>query len=659
MKKSFLLVLLALSFGFASKALPGDTIWVQANICNLTYYGNYDTVINFPSPGTTYRKVYMIFTLGKYVCPAGSTYCGDWDYTVTNYLMTPAGDTMEIARLITPYANAGAPRTPFTWKQPYVFDVTDYANIMHDSAAIRINYSGYSGGFTANIRFAFIEGTPDRTVLGVKKLWSGYWAYGDTTHHDSNNINTHFVPTMDTAPSSAAYGALKFTVTGHGSDANYCNEFCSHNYYVYLNGGKVDSYTVWRDNCGLNELYPQSGTWLYNRANWCPGAQIAPNYHFLPGVTGGSFSDVGLAFDPYISNGGAGYGCEGQLVYYGPFNKTLDASMDQIVAPTSDPNHFRENPICGNPTVVVKNTGSTTIDSVLIQYGFTSSSSPMFYTWYGPLASEQSATVQLPQLPQLDSVGGLHDTTYFTAAIVNVNGVPDNDRSNDSMRSQFISGPKWPNKFKVVFQTNNESIASGSSISETSWFIFDESNTILYSRALVNISTLYLDTIELGPGCYRFVVTDSSCDGLQWWADPSTITAGSLMVRTMANVAITMNGYSYYGTYNNDFGCGFTQQFTVADYPTGVAKTVDESVWFESYPNPAKGYVNLDLHGLNQVAGNAVFTDVLGRVAMTVRCDAGHTVADISKLTPGVYTISYTADNAPDSKLTTRLLIQK
>jgi len=41
--------------------------------------------------------------------------------------MTPGGDTLDLGRLITPYANAGAPRTPWTWQQHYVYDITDYA----------------------------------------------------------------------------------------------------------------------------------------------------------------------------------------------------------------------------------------------------------------------------------------------------------------------------------------------------------------------------------------------------------------------------------------------------------------------------------------------------------------------------------------------------
>ena len=660
MKKYLLLLFIALTACQYSEAAPGDTTWVQANIANLTYYGNYDSVIAFPHPGTTYRKIYMIFTLGKYNCGSGATYCGDWDYTVTNYLMTPGGDTLEIARFITPYANAGAPRTPWTWKQHYVYDVTNYAMLLHDSAALRINYSGYSGGFTANVRFMFIEGTPDRNVLAIKKLWTGYFAYGDTTHHDSNNINVHFPVRYDTAPPTTHYGELKFTVTGHGSDANYCNEFCAHNYYVYMNGGVIDSYMIWRDNCGMNELYPQSGTWIYQRANWCPGAMVYSNHHKLPGISSGVYSALDVQFAPYQSNGGAGYGTEGQLFYYGMYNKQIDAAIENIVAPTRDENFFRENPTCGNPIIHIKNSGLLNIDSITFQYKVGATGAPMQYTWVGVLTSEQEADVVLPQMPLFDSIAGLHDTTTFYVYITQVNGVADDDITNDSMHTQFISGPKWPSPFKIVFQPNNEAIATGSTTSETSWFIFDMNNTIVASRANVHISTLYTDTIALAPGCYRFVMTDSSCDGLQWWANAGTsITSGYVSVRTMTNTAILMNGYNYYGTYNNDFGCGFSQYFTIANYPVAISNVSDQGLSIEAYPNPAQQLVNIDLHGLQQVGGKILIIDALGRTVSVTNISVDHNEINIGNLNNGVYTITYINDNAPDYKLTTRLLIVK
>src|SRR5690606_24951043 len=125
----------------------------------------------------------MVFTLGKYICPPNEQYCSDWDYTVQTKLMTPGGDTVELGRLITPYANSM--RMTANWKGVYQFDVTDFYPLLQNSNTVRVHYSGYSGGFTADVKFAFIEGTPERNVVGIKPLWKGGFNYG----HGSTPIN--------------------------------------------------------------------------------------------------------------------------------------------------------------------------------------------------------------------------------------------------------------------------------------------------------------------------------------------------------------------------------------------------------------------------------------------------------------------------------------
>ncbi len=661
MKKYFILLCSAICFAFSSHAATGDTTWVQANIAQLSWYGNYDSTINFPNTGVSYRKILMIFTLGKYVCPSGSTWCGDWDYTVMNYLMTPLGDTLELGRFITPYANAGAPRTPWTWQQHYVYDVTDYARLLKDSATMRILYSGYSGGFTANIKFAFIEGTPDRDVLAIKRLWHGSYTYGDTTHLDSNDINLKYPVDTLTAPSSTIASELKFTVTGHGSDGNYCNEFCSHNYYVYLNGGVIDTYKIWRSDCGRNELYPQSGTWIYERANWCPGAMVYSEHHKLPGISAGTTFPLDIQFDPYVIASGSGspsYTTEATIFYYGGYNKTLDASIDQIIAPTLNENNFRENPICGSPVIHVKNTGATHIDSITFRYGVVDSAQ-VTYTWVGSLNSLQETDIVLPALSTLTTMSGMSGTYNFGVKILYVNGNTDSDPSNDSMTSSFMVAPNFPSSFKIVFQTNNEAIATGSTISETSWFIFDMNNTIMISRANVAISSTYTDTIQLAPGCYKLVVTDSSCDGLQWWGFSGTsITSGTMSVRKMNNFSIPMHGYYTSGTYNNDFGCGFTQFFTI-NWPAGITELSDMRAGIEAFPNPAKNAINVELTGLSKINGNITIIDVMGRTVIQEKCNQSNKQIDISGLSNGVYSIIYADVASPENKLVTRLLIAK
>jgi len=666
MKKYYFLLIAALCIGTSLKAAPGDTTWVQANNVDLTYYNNYDTTVVFPAPGTNYRKIYMVFTLGKYMCPgynpatAGSgsvPWCGDWDYTVLNYLMTRTGDTLELGRLITPYANALAPRTPWAATQTYTYDVTDYAYLLQDTATMRILFSGYSGGFTANIRFAFIEGTPDRDVIAVQRLWHGYFAYGDTAHSDSEMINTHFVADTETVPAGTVTTDLKFIVTGHGSDPNQCCEFMSHNYQVLLNGSSIDTETIWRDNCGSNWLYPQSGTWLYNRANWCPGDLIYPKYTVLP-VTAGSTYNVAIQFDPYVSTGAGGYQTEASLFYYKGMNKVLDASIDDIIAPTTNQLYFRQNPLVGAPTILVKNTGSTTIDSISFQYGI-QDSVMQSYTWVGSLASLQDTQITLPALTALNNLAGASGAYTFVAKIVNVNGSTDDDATNNTMTSPFIAAPVWPSPFKIRFSANNEGLSYATSTCATSWIIYDVNNNIVRERTNAHISTIYNDTVNLPRGAYKLQVTDANCDGLSWWGFPAGTTDGSISASQLSGGSLYLNGNFMASPYSNDFGCGFVQYFFLDSMGSLAVNNITAAgAAIEAYPNPAQGVVNIDISGIPDVSGKLQIIDMLGRVVLTAPCNEDHQQLNVEQLVSGVYTVLF-VNSTNSNRLEARLLITK
>ena len=633
------------------KAAAGDTTWVQANNVWLTYYNNYDTAISFPAAGTTYRKVLMIFTLGKYVCPGSPTYCGDWDYTVQNFVMTPT-DTFELGRLITPYANAGAPRTPFTWTQHYVYDITDYAGKLHGSAVMRILFSGYSGGFTGNIRFAFIEGTPERNVLDIKRPWHGSFNFGD-----SAGINSHLPAYSQTAPAGTVSADMKFTVTGHGSDANGCSEFCSQNYDVMVNGSSVATETIWRNNCGKNELYPQSGTWVYDRGNWCPGAIVYSHRNTLPGITSGTSFTTGIQFPPYTGSG-ASYTTEAALIYYGAINKTVDASIDNIIAPNLDENYYRENPICGKPIIHVRNTGATAITAMDITYGVQGATMHT-YPWTGSIASLTETDITLPELTEIGDVAGIIDTNTFVATITTVNGAADNDVTNNTLTSRYANAALWPTTLKVYMTTNNEPVTTGSTVSETSWAIYDMTGAVVASRANAQISTAYIDTVHLGNACYRLVIFDSGCNGLHWWANPSSTTSGSFSVRKLTGAALTLHGYPTSGTYANDFGCGFSQYFKASDWTAAIDELTENTTNLSLFPNPAQNSVTVDIAGVSTVNGVIKVIDALGREVVLENCTTAQYQLNTARLVNGVYTIQYIDNANPDNKMQARVIIAK
>ena len=648
MKQCFLAVLVLLS-SFSLRAAPGDTTWVQAHSDKwLDWYNNFDTTVTFPDGSVSYRKVIMVFTLGKYVCPGNPQYCADWDYTVQTKLMTPGGDTVELGRLITPYANSAS--MPASWKGVYRYDVTDFYPLLKNSATVRVHYSGYSGGFTANVRFAFIEGTPPRNVVGITPIWKNSYNYG----HGPVAINAALGNVSLTAPTGTVSAENKFTITGHGGDAQGCAEFCPNSFTMNLNNNQLVQQNFWRADCGYNNYYPQNGTWVFDRAGWCPGDSITPYSYALPGVTANGNYTLNVTFPNYTSvpsstNSQASYIIESAVVYYGGFNKTLDASLDDIIAPTNSQTHYRSNPHTGDPLISVRNEGSSTITSIKFQYGLVGS--PLAErTWSGSIASLQSSIISLPDIAALKAATGSNNS--FTVKILEVNGQADADPTNNELSSQFVAPQSWPAKITIRFKTNR-SVFNG--FSESSWKIYDANNTVVNQRIDNDIDSIYLDTVTLGFGTYRLEVSDAGCDGINWWffaAYNPNPGAGFIQVRPLgASIPYTLNGY-----FNGDFGCGFTQYFT-SNWPTGIDDVpAANQPQLQAYPNPAHQTVTLAFTGLNKVNGDAHILDALGRVVLTQRCTTAEQQINIKSLSSGIYTIRY-SDN--QLNLQTRLIITR
>lgn len=654
MRKVVYAILALICLSNIANAAPGDTTWVPVqNGLQLTHYGSFDTSVVFPAGNTTFRKVYLVFTLGTYSCPSGAQYCHQWDYDVHNILMTPTGDTVELSRFITPFATSGTPGFPSNWKYRYIFDVSDYYPLLKNNATFRIFYSGYSYGFNATVSFAFVEGTPERDVIGIKRLWGGSYAYGNA----ADPIDNHIKPVSLVAPAGTQFAELKPTITGHGFDANQCCEFASHNYNVKFYGSTIETQTIWRADCGLNELYPQGGTWVYDRANWCPGSIVNPYDHKLPGVKGGNFFTVDLDFDPYTnSNTSYGsYNIQGNLIYYGAYKKTVDASLESIIAPSDFEGNFRENPSNGQPILTVRNSGADTITSIQFAYNVQDSAATT-YTWHGKLLPSAQTQIQLPELKSLRnlSLESATGTYGFMARIASVNGSADSDPHNDMLRSTFSVAPTWPNTFVVYMSTNTDGPGG---VSETSWKITDAAGSIVASRTNANVSTVYTDTVSLAKtGMYKLTVMDAGCDGLNWWA--GTIGGRFAINDINTGFPIPLHGNVSNGQFHDDFGCGFSQSFSTLGTGVGVATLAGQTASrLVAYPNPARNTAKVELYGLINVAGEISIMDATGKNVLTTRTSSASNLINLSGLASGIYNVVYRSDAG--LKVSSRLSITK
>ena len=110
-----------------------------------------------------------------------------------------------------------------------------------------------------DIKFAFIKGIPPRQVLSVQQIWPAD-AYGFT----SILSNQQLEPRTITYKPEVKSMKIRTVATGHGQEG----EFIPRTHSLLVNNTNF-SWQLWKE-CADNPVYPQGGTWVYDRAGWCP-----------------------------------------------------------------------------------------------------------------------------------------------------------------------------------------------------------------------------------------------------------------------------------------------------------------------------------------------------------------------------------------------------
>ncbi|HEY1037839.1 MAG TPA: peptide-N-glycosidase F-related protein [Bacteroidia bacterium] len=535
----------------------------------------------------------------------------------------------ELARYITPYGNGLSLGNGWTW----TFDVSDYRTLLADS----VHLEAGNWQELLDMKFLMIKGVPPRDVLGIQNLWTGSFDYG----HSNDPIETHLTPKSVTIPANAANTRWKSRVTGHGMDTpQNCAEFCPKTHYYKVNGAQKFSKQVWRDNCDLNPLYPQGGTWVYDRANWCPGAEVwTYDFELTPHVTPGATVSLDHDVQNYTNNGEwSYYQIEDQVVSYSAPNFSLDAAMENILSPSKDQMWMRYNPICTNPVIRIKNTGTTTLTSLTITYGVTGATQSV-YNWTGNLAFLQTQEITLGNFAR--TVGA----TEFVVTLSAPNGGADQYANNNTMKSYYEFTPELPSPFVIELKTN-------SIPSENSYTVKNSSGTIVHQRSGMSPNTTYRDTMNLPLDCYVFELVDLGEDGLTWWANTSQ-GSGTLKFKNGTSGAVLK-------TFNSDFGGQVYQQFTVAPPIVGQKDYIFTSVnTLNVFPTPGNGNITINVDMNKRQNGSIEITDLLGKVVYTysfINQVAESIDVNLSNATGGVYIVKLKTDS---DILTKRIIIQK
>ena len=459
----------------------------------------------FPSVNAPVRKMMMHVTLGS----PDSILTAHWDYLDHITIRRKGGVNgksidYEIGRMLTPYGSVFGKGWSWKWE----VDVTDFSPLLRDSVEIEYLHSGYEAttvGWALTIDFEIVSGPPVVVPMGITPLWNAGYKYGDS----KEKIEENLLPVNYESSAGTGINRIRIQHTGHGMDRpKGCSEFCSRWRKLRLDDVLVDQRNMWKD-CGANPLYPQGGTWVYDRAYWCPGDLQVPDV--IDVMTKPGKHKVALEMEPYTATGNiqAVESISSYLFHYSlPVNK-VDVSVDKIMVPTNEQQFFRLNPASFNPRFVLRNLGAKNLHAVKITYG-TEGFPKKVYQWKGDLKFNQTADIVLPGEIEMN-VG----ENTFTISLSKPNGGKDAWMDDNELTSTFTAPGIYPTDFVLQFRTNNKP-------KDNKIFLINGSqDTVFYKGPeQLEANTIYLDTIRLKEGKYELCLTDSSGDGLEFWAEP-------------------------------------------------------------------------------------------------------------------------------------------
>lgn len=514
----------------------------------------------------------------------------------------------EIMSFVTPYG-VNLDMTPVgkTW----TFDVTDFTPILNGSKRFTMTYGGEFQE-EMDISFWFIVGTPPSDVMDIQQIWR------NQSRNYTQIMNDEYFPPRDVMTmADGERFKVRSSITGHGQQG----EFIPRTHHVDIDGGTNEfSWQVWKE-CAANPLYPQGGTWVYDRAGWCPGmATDLQESDITSMVTPGE--TVNIDYGLNTASGDSRYIVNHQLVTYGEANFELDAAVKEVIKPSQRFEYDRFSTICHSPEIVIENTGEETLTSLTINYWVNGSATPETFSWTGSLGFLETETVELPTPETLwESVNP--DGNVFHVSIEAPNGGADAYEYNNVYDSEFNIPEVVPSEFIVMFRTNSQP-------QENSYEVTDSEGNILLERSGMSANTTYEDTLTLGYGCYTYTVFDTDNDGISWWANND----GTGYTRFKE-----VDG-PIFKYFQGDFGDGINYEFTV-DYPLAY-EDIKNDAQFTAYPNPTKDQLNLSLSGFDTNVNIRVFNN-LGQEVLAKQIQTSSQVTndqiDLGTLQSGVYVV--------------------
>lgn len=506
----------------------------------------------------------------------------------------------------------------------WYYDVTDFTPLLRGSKRFLMTMGGeYQEQM--DIDFWFIVGTPPRNVLQFNQLWQGPARLGGVgigSIINDSRLSTVNVPLL----ANGQHFKLRSTVTGHGSEGEFSQNGGLVTHLFNINGGAPELSWNLTQNCTKNVIFPQGGTWVINRQGWCPGeTSLMKEFNLTPMVTAGSTVTMDYnTSNPPNPNGDYRYLVANQLVTYGAANHATDASLVDVLAPSNRVVYSRKNPICSHPAVLVRNTGSSALTSMVIDYWINNNTnSKQTYTWTGNLAFMDTVSIQLPAAGLWQN-GVQPSGNVFVAEIKTANGATDNYSFNNMFRSPFTVPDIITPSFKVQIRTN-------AIPSQNSYTLADDAGNVIDSRNFTDANTLFEENYLL-TGCYKLIIEDNGGDGLSWWANPGQ---GSGYARIIYGTTVK--------TFEPDFGGGFEYNFSTVDLYTSIQKNALEAS-LNLYPNPS--HDRFVIEGSELEGATISITTLLGQKVDVPSVNKNNIVEfNTSNISRGIYFVTITRNN--------------
>lgn len=506
--------------GFKNSGERPVTQWIQGT-ASVIHKDTSAVLESFENPVTTVREyeirngravvkqIHLVYPAGKLIIRNQHndsvgiktiTPDGSYPFETIRYQYY-SNAKFELLSLVSPYGiNLDLTKDGKT----FVFDVTDYAPILRGSKRLSMELGGENQE-EIDLKFQFITGKPTREVREIQNVYTFNRGYFGNILRDEI-----FEPRTLLIPDHSTKYKIRTTITGHEQNG----EFTNRSHYISVKSNKANKkfdFDVWKE-CADNPIYPQGGTWIFDRAGWCPGAP-SDVHHFdiTPYVTPGENAVV-----DYGLNGAnldqANYLVSCQLVSYGPANFSIDAGIESIIRPNSDRVEFeRFNPSCSRPSVIVKNFGTTVINALRLKYQV-SGGRPLEYEYTLPIQPDESAQIELP-VDEVSFWSGGADN-IFIVTIMSVNGAPDENSGNNKMQSKFKLVRSFD--FDPVFEIRTNNVDG-----DNSYKIYDINGKVIIDKPNLPATTTIQEFLQLPNGCYTLEVTDLEQDGLSFWYYPN------------------------------------------------------------------------------------------------------------------------------------------